>query len=140
MAKTARARLNQSLLEQKDSSNKTDPKIIEEYKEKFMDAVQDDVNAPLALGILFTAIKEPKSKDIYNLALEFDKFFGLSFDKIETKEEDSIPDEIVMLAASRAEAKKVRDFSKADAIRNEIEAKGYLISDTREGYTIKKKD
>lgn len=140
MAKTARARLNQSLLEHKASSNKTDPKIIEEYKEKFMDAVQDDVNAPLALGILFTAIKEPKSKDIYKLALEFDKFFGLSFDKIETKEEDSIPDEIVMLAASRAEAKKARDFAKADAIRNEIEAKGYLISDTREGYTIKKKD
>ncbi|HHX49380.1 MAG TPA: cysteine--tRNA ligase [Clostridiales bacterium] len=139
MAKTARARLNAALLEHKESSNKTDPKIIKEYEDKFIAAVEDDVNAPLALGILFTAIKEPKSKDIYELALRFDKFLALSFDKIKKEQEDAIPEEIIALANSRAEAKKARDFKKADAIRDEIDAKGYSILDTREGYTIKKK-
>lgn len=138
MAKTSRARLNQALLEHKESNAKTDSKTIEKYKKELQEAIEDDVNAPLSLGILFTAIKEPKSKDIYNLALEFDKFLGLSFDKIEAKKADDIPEDIIELANLRVAAKKDRDFAKADALRNDINAKGYSIFDTREGYTIKK--
>lgn len=142
-AKKSRAKLNKTLLEHKLSKEKTNPETIESYKKQLMDAVQDDVNAPLALGILFTAVKEPKSNDIYKLALEFDKFLGLSFDKLEEQIEDEsesldIPKEIIALAEERKLAKKARDFAKADVLRDEISSKGYAIKDTREGYEITK--
>ncbi|MCQ2556189.1 MAG: cysteine--tRNA ligase, partial [Clostridia bacterium] len=60
----------------------------------FTKAIADDINTPLALSYLWGALKVwPASKDIYNLALDFDKFLGLRLDEI--KEETSeIPTEI----------------------------------------------
>ena len=110
-------------------------------RDDFRRAIEDDINVPLALGILFTAIKEPKSKDIYELALEFDKIFGLSFDKIKAaeavKEEAvEIPDEIASLVKARAEAKASKNYALADEIRAEIAKKGYNVLDTRDGVKV----
>lgn len=139
-AKTARQRLNQSLLQHKLSSTSTNKDTLDIYRKKFKHALEDDINAPKALGILFDLIKEDKSIDIYKLSLEFDSFLGLSLDKLkeEKKEEELIPVEIKDLAESRLEAKKQRNFALADELRGKINILGYSIADTKEGYTITK--
>lgn len=137
-AKVARERLMLALAGHKAGSAKIAQDKLDKYKEDFANAVNDDINVPLALGVLFQAIKEPKSNDIYKLALEFDKVLGLSLDVLpEIKEEPiELPEEIVALVNERAEAKKNRDFAKADAIRAKITELGYTILDTKDGAKV----
>jgi cysteinyl-tRNA synthetase len=139
-AKTARERLNQTLLQHKLSSTTTTTDTLDKYRKKFKSAVEDDINAPKALGILFDLIKEEKSIDIYKLSLEFDSILGLSLDKLkeEKTEELHIPKEIIDLANSRLDAKKQRNFALADELRGKINSLGYSIADTKEGYNITK--
>jgi cysteinyl-tRNA synthetase len=68
-----------------------------------------------------------------------------SWDKIDSvlgiglkKNEIEIPAEILALAEARAEAKKVKDFKRADAIRDELKAKGWVIEDSPKGTKLKK--
>ena len=112
------------------------------YRAQFVDAINDDINIPLALGVLFNLLKEPRSKDIYALAVEFDKVFGLDFDKVAAPKTESsdaeYPQEIADLIEERKLAKKNKDFALADEIRNKITALGYSILDTREGVKVQK--
>ena len=137
-AKVSRERLMQALALHKASSAPTNPDTIAKYKQDFHAAIEDDINIPLALGLLFTAIKEPKSKDIYELALYFDKALGLSLDKLPAPKEETIdvPEEVMALVEKRKQAKKDRDFALADQIRAEITALGYNVLDTREGVKV----
>ena len=137
-AKVSRERLMQALALHKASSAPTNPDTIAKYKQDFHAAIEDDINIPLALGLLFTAIKEPKSKDIYELALYFDKALGLSLDKLPAPKEETIdvPEEVMALVEKRKQAKKDRDFDLADQIRAEITALGYNVLDTREGVKV----
>lgn len=121
----------------KNGEKKIESNILDKYKQDFLNAINDNLNTPLALGILFSMVKnEEKSQDIYNLALDFDRVFGLNLD--EEKANEEIPEEIKNLADKRWEAKKNRDWATADSIRQEILAKGYQILDTKDGYEIKK--
>lgn len=140
-AKTSYRRLKEQLLLHKNSKAVTDKKVIEEYKEKFKNAVEDDLNIPLALGILWTMLKEEKSKDIYDTAIYFDKVLGLNLDKEESEEkpQPTLPQEITELAEKRKQAKAEKNFALADSLRNEIENKGYSIIDKPGCYEIIKK-
>ena len=131
-----------TLYQHKVSPAKTDEAVLNDYKAKFNEAIDDDLNIPLALGVLFNMLKEPKSKDVYDLALQFDKVFGLSFDKVTAPKQESqnsdIPQEVLDLVQKRADAKKAKDFALADAIRGQIAELGYNVKDTREGAVITK--
>lgn len=141
-AKTGRERILAALAQHKASPAKTEQSVLDSYKEKFVDAINDDINIPLALGVLFNMLKEPKSKDIYDLALDFDKVFGLDFDKVAlptaTAPKIDAPKEVLDLIEKRKEAKKAKDFALADKIRAEIGALGYEVKDTREGVVVTK--
>ena len=76
-AKVSYARLTAALYQHKMSNATTDPARIAAYREEFVNAINDDLNIPLALGVLWQAVKEEKSKDIYALALDFDRVLGL---------------------------------------------------------------
>jgi cysteinyl-tRNA synthetase len=129
--------------------NKSDEKInISKYKDKFEKAMNDDINTPLALSVLYELITETNklisekklslknAKEIINFWKKINKVFGLT---IETKKSDA-PEEIESLAKKRFLAKKSKDFENSDKIRNEIEQKGYIIEDTDDdSYLIKKK-
>ena len=134
-------RLRNALYAHKMSATPTDPAVIEELSKKFKGAVEDDMNIPFALGVLWDAVKLPKSKDVYKLALEFDKVLGLSLDKVTAPapEKIDVPADIAALAEARFAAKKEKNWAEADRLRNEIAEKGYLIKDTKDGYTIERK-
>ena len=141
-AKTSRARLMHLLHDHAAADAGTASEKLDKYRAEFRAAVEDDMNVPLALGVLFTAIKEPKSRDIFGLAKEFDAIFGLDLDKAEnivpSPSEEDIPEEITALAEKRKAAKLARDYAAADALRAEITAKGYIVTDTPSGYKLAK--
>ena len=139
-AKTAYNKLCAQLVAHKNSTEKTDKVILDDFTKKFEDAINDDLNVPLAIGVLWTMLKLPKSRDIYNLALKFDKVFALDLDKVkEEKVEIEVPDEVVALAEERLVARKAKNWAESDRLRNEIAERGYAIKDTATGYEITKK-
>ena len=142
-SKIARNRLMQLLKAHKNGTNSAVKEELLKHKQNFENAINDDLNIPFALGELWTMLKEmPESKEVYDLALEMDKIFGLSLEKCDEKLEEikeEIPQNIITLAEKRALAKKERDFQLADSLRRQVEDLGYSIADGRDGYTIKKK-
>ena len=139
-AHTSYERLRNLLYVHKMSATATDKAILDDLYKRFKDAVEDDMNIPFALGVLWEAVKLPKSKDIYKLALEFDKVLGLSLDKVTAPapEKIDVPAEIAALAEKRFAAKKEKNWAEADRLRAEIAEKGYVIKDSKDGYTIEK--
>ena len=77
-AKTSYARLLNVLYQHKVGQNAADENKLAEYKRQFDEAINDDLNIPLALGVVWTMINDPKRKAVSDLALEFDKVVGLS--------------------------------------------------------------
>lgn len=141
-AKTARTRLNDLVAVHRVARAHVPEEVLARYKEQFDAAVNDDVNVPLALGILWNLVKdEPKSADVYRLVLEFDKVLGLSLDKAvmarPVEEKVDVPVEVRELAEQRLNAKRAKDYAAADALRARIAERGFDVVDTKDGYTLK---
>ena len=137
-AKKAYERLIEQLRLHRDGQEKTDENKLKEYKEEFLEAINDDLNVPMALGVLWKMLKEPKSPDIYQLALDMDKVFGLDFDKLPEveKTESDIPEEIKEIAEKRLVARKEKNWAESDRLRDELKNHGYSIKDTSSGYEL----
>ena len=141
-SQTAYRRLLSLLGAHKKSTQNTDTCVLDKYKAEFLEAINDDINIPLAMGVLWTMVKEKPSKDIFALALEFDKVLGLNLKdaKEEEKKEETaidVPDDIKAIAEERWEARKNKDWAKSDELRAVLAQKGYVVVDSKEGYTIK---
>ncbi len=118
-----------------------DEGTLKEFKDEFDAAINDDINIPMALGVLWKMTKLPLCSDVYKLALQMDKVLGLSLDKAEeylNSLEQDIPEEVVALAKERKQAKMDKNWAKADELRGKITALGYSILDSKEGYELKK--
>ena len=112
--------------------------INEEYRKQFKNALEDDLNTPEALAIVWNLVKDESISPADKRAtlLEFDKVLGLNLGKNEFLD---VPADIVELGEKRQKAKDNKDFTEADRIRNEIEAKGFEIRDTEGTFLIMKK-
>jgi cysteinyl-tRNA synthetase len=137
-AETALKRLKEALLSLgNDMGN-----INEEYKNRFMEYLDNNLDSPKALALVWELLKD---KNISNAdkkitILDFDKVFGFGLDKIEEnlKTEDDIPQSIKMLIEERQEARRIKDWAKSDELRDKIKELGYEIKDTEESYKISK--
>ena len=126
--------------EHKEGNAIIEKQKLEHYRQEFLEAINDNLNTPLALGVLFSMVKnEPKSKDVYDLAMDFDRVFAIGLDRGVEEKLEEIPAEIEQLAKLRWEAKLNKDWAQADKYRNEITEKGYMILDSKDGYRIEKK-
>ena len=110
---------------------------VEEYKNKFSEALSNDLNMPVALSVLYDVLKDNISNSTkIELVKDFDTVLSLDLlkeEKVEIDEELKIY--IEDMINKRKEAKINKDFVLADQIRNELEEKGIIIKDTREGTT-----
>jgi len=106
------------------------------YLEKFQKYLNDDLDTPKALAFLWQIIKDKKIKNGQKkaLLLEFDKVLGLKLSKEEKKSEVSA--EIKKLVEEREEARKNKNWSEADRLREIIKNKGFEIKDTDKGPEI----
>ncbi len=138
----ALTRLYKLALEHKNAPKLQDTSNLEELLNKFTDAVNDNLNLPLALSILWeTAKTKPLSHSTYTMLVKMDFALGLDLNNAEdflTTEEEEIPEEIAELAQKRWQAKLAKNWAEADAIRNELKEKGYEIKDSATEYTISK--
>ena len=136
-------RLRDSLIKHKNRNMKIEQKVIDEYKEKFMEVIDDDLNMPLALSIVWEiARNENKSKDFADLLIEFDKVLGLdlinSEKYLEKQAEIEIPEEIQKLVEKRKKAREEKNWKLSDEIRDELKEKGYMIKDTKDGMVLER--
>lgn len=106
-------------------------KIIDSYKNKFIAFINDDLNTPQALALTWELISDHNYNDADKKAtiLDFDKVFGLKLNSLPKIEAEEIPPEIQALIEARQEARKQKDWVKADALREEINSRGYTITD-----------
>ncbi len=142
---------NSDLLASKDSAasmtdaeNATFAKV-DEYVKKFEDAMEDDFNTADAISAVFELVKFINSNVSTDSSYAFvkaldDKFLTLTdvlgLD-IEVKEE-ALDADIEALIQERTDAKKAKDFAKADAIRAKLLDMGIVLEDTREGVKWKR--
>jgi len=104
----------------------------------------DDLNVPGALGGVFTVIKEvsasattPDQARHAWLSLWFIlDALGLTLPPPISEETADVPAEIQALAQKRWDAKQAKDWAAADTLRKELEAAGWLIKDSKEGFTV----
>ena len=135
-------KLKANLKEHLMGNEKVDKEKLNEYKEKFLEAINDDLNIPLAIGVMWTMLKnEPKSKAVYDVAIQFDKALGLDLEiKEEIKEEidDTIPQNVKDLAESRLKARQAKKWDESDRLRDKIKELGYIIKDSKDGYELER--
>lgn len=132
-AKNSLKNFKVALNEHKNGQNTLDNEKIEAYKEEFLNAINDDLNMPVALAVCQKLLKEPKSKDVYQLMTKFNEILGLNFD-----ENEEIPEEIKVLAEKRWQARLNKDWAQSDALRDELNSKGYAVKDSKDGYQLGK--
>ncbi len=114
---------------------------MEQYIKDFKEALTDDLNISNAITVLHEVVKTDKLENSEKLLLieSFEQVFSLDLLKKEdnefTKEEEAYIKEMIEL---RKAAKKNKDFSEADKIRDELFDKGIIIEDTREGVKYRK--
>lgn len=129
--------------------------INEEYEKQVDEAMNDDFNSPKAFSYIFEIIKNMQKKISandasvvadYNGLKKAYKILGIFVNPskeiiafVDAKKADNISDEIKELAEKRWQAKLARDWATADALRAELDAKGFIIKDSKEGYEIVKK-
>ena len=115
--------------------------VVTNFEEEFHKAINDDLNMPLAMSVVWDVIKYPKkSIKLAELLKKFDGVMALSIDREIKKKDYEIPEEIIKIAKEREKARKNKDWAKSDELRDLISKKGFLIKDLQNGYKIEKKD
>lgn len=113
--------------------------IIVEYQQKFLSFINDDLNMPKALALAWELIGDNTQNEGDKRAtlIDFDRIFGLKLDSVpEIEPSADIPEEILALSEAREQARKAKDWTKADALRIEIENRGFTVSDNKDGGVV----
>lgn len=137
-AKNSLNKLRDMIALHKDVNKKIDKNIISKYEEQFLDAINDDMNMPVAISIVWEIAKEKeKSNDFYELIKKFDSVLSLDLDKND-KEDINIPEDIKLILNERKDARENKDFAKSDELRDKLKELGYIVKDTKDGQIIEK--
>ena len=112
---------------------------VDEYREKFNEALSNDLNMPQALAVAWEVIKSNiPSEDKYDLLMSFDEILGLNLKSQIPMTKEEIPEDIKALAEKREQLRKEKKFDEADGVRKGIEEKGYTVEDTPTGTAIER--
>lgn len=137
-AKVALARLREGYLKHKEGTSDVDDSIIANYDEKFLEAINDDLNMPVAMSVVWEVIKNPnKSKKLANLIEKFDQVMGFNLKKYKPEVQE-LPEEIQNLINLRNEARANKDWVESDKIRDELLSRGYSVKDSKDGTIVEK--
>lgn len=113
-----------------------------EFEERFLEAINNDLNMPEALSIVWEMVKSDyptsaKAESIYKM----DEVLGLDLGNAKQKKKKIrvvVPDAIKKLIAEREKLRRAKSFTKADHLRNKIKKLGYIIKDTKKGIEVEK--
>lgn len=131
-------RLRNLTKSQKGGNEDIDEKVLKKYELEFLDAINDDLNMPLAISIAWEVAKqEKKSNRYYELLMKFDKVLSLNLDVV-MENDVVVPEEIVKLLEDRKKARENKNYELSDELRDKIREKGYAVKDTKNGQEIEK--
>ena len=136
-----------------DAAGEALVKSVEEFRAKFIEAMDDDFNTAAAMGVIFEAVSEVNKYLKENVAvapvavaaaekffIDMDEVMGVFGIEQDKKNEDGgEAAQIEALIAERNAARKAKDWARSDAIRDELSAKGIILEDTPQGTKWKKK-
>ena len=109
--------------------------ISAEHQNKFLEAVNDDLNMPRALAAVQGLLKSSISdRQKYTTILGFDRVLGLDLDTLDQPED--LPSEVKELVEERQRAREAREWEASDRLRDEIQALGYMVQDTPDGMKV----
>ena len=121
------------------NGGEVEPQALEGLKERFVSALNGDLNTSLAVTALYDVLKA-KTNDATKLAAcaDFDRVLSLNLLSAAQKVRDAQPEEehdpeIEAMLQARAEAKKAKNWAEADHIRDELKSRGIEIIDTPQG-------
>ena len=106
----------------------------------FNEAMENDLGAPQALSILWKLVKDSSVSEADKLAVLYhmDRILGLGLPEAEKKTETVGTEEDLKLLQERAEAKKNKDYKRADEIRDELKKRGFNVKDTPSGAILER--
>ncbi len=118
-------------------------KGILRHKERFCEAMEDDLNTADAVSVVFelvrdinTSVTDKSSKafvqELYRLFTELVGVLGL----LQKEEIQEVDESVLILVEERQQARKEKNFKRADEIRDELKAKGITLEDTSQGVRI----
>ncbi len=136
-ANTSLIRLREGYQKHLNGNSDISDEIIADMENRFHQAINDDMNMPLALSVVWEAVKYPeKSPKIAQLIKKFDTVLGIKIDEVQ---ETKIPQEILDLVEERKQARSDKNWSESDRLRDLIAEKGYIVKDTKDGTEVLKK-
>ena len=121
---------------------------LDVFRTRFIEAMDDDLNTADAIAVVFDLIREintniqgenPENAGYVAYASELYAELTSVLGLLYNKKEEEIPADILALVEERAAARKAKNFARADALREEITAKGYIVEETRQGTKVTKK-
>lgn len=133
-------RLRETTLSHKGQSDKIEKNIIEGYEKRFLDAINDDINIPIAVSICWEVAREnSKSNEYYELLMKFDSVLSLELSRDNNNEGNmNVSDDITEILERRKLARENKDFYLSDILRDELKVKGYTVIDSKEGQKLEK--
>ncbi|HXT13044.1 MAG TPA: cysteine--tRNA ligase [Candidatus Angelobacter sp.] len=144
-ARTSLSRIDECLGKLREIASGASAAPDDKLIEAFGNALDEDLNISGAWGTVFEWVRETNRRIAENNLKPAEAAAALAaWEKIDTvlgvgaKTEAEVPAEILALAEARTAAKKSKDFKRADAIRDELKSKGWLIEDTPKGPKLKK--
>ncbi len=137
-SKVALSRLREGFLKHKNGTEMVESEILQDFENRFLEAINDDLNMPVAMSVVWEVVKYPKkSKQLMDLLVKFDQVLGFDLEHYEPKEEE-LPEEILELVRQRDEARQNKNWAESDRFRDMLMEKGYIVKDTKEGTEVKK--
>lgn len=133
-----------------DGTNLEAMALLDKSKDRFEEALDDDLNSPKALAVIYDLVKDinrfiennkinrEEAQKLLELLERFDEVVGVIFCMIE-KRNDEVPHLIKELVAEREAAREEKDFETADKKRSLIQERGWDVKDTPRGPEISKK-
>lgn len=127
---TAYKRLKRAISEIED-----DGEINNEYIALFTEEINDDLNMPGALNVLWKLIQDNEAKGKIKTIEKMDEVLGL---KLLEKESLDIPTEVAELVKERTTARSDKDWAKSDKLRDKIKELGFNVLDSTDGSKLEK--
>lgn len=136
-AKTALNRLREGYKRHLSGNDGIEETIVKEFEDRFLDAINDDLNMPQAMSVIWDLVKyEKKSPLLAKTLLKFDNVLGLNIDK---EEKIDLPEEIMQIIEERKKARENKAWNKSDELRDKLVNLGYTVKDTPNGMIVSRK-
>lgn len=134
-AKNGFSHLKNQVRQVMEQSENKNGNVIHEFKDKFIQAINNDLNMPQAMAVVQETLKSNlPAADRFTTILNFDKVLGLDLDRVNITL--TLPPEVMEKLEARKQARQDKNWALSDKLRDEIQAMGYIVQDSKEGMKV----